>query len=121
LDVKGTILNIAPVSTKYLSFVNWSVRKMRPPFAGKCMAVSVACVEFAAKPVRVRRHFSFQKRSWGKWTCVLCCVKRKKRGSPKNCRKMLPGKSKEQGNHRENSTKETNVHKNKTNQNGVLP
>jgi hypothetical protein len=54
LDVEGTILNIAPVSTKYLSFVNLSVRKTRPAFAGKCMAVAVACAEFAAKPVRVR-------------------------------------------------------------------
>jgi hypothetical protein len=40
------MLNVAPVPTKYLSFVNSSIRKMRPAFAGKCMAVEVACVEF---------------------------------------------------------------------------
>jgi hypothetical protein len=43
-DVQGTILNVAPVSTKYLSSVNSSVKKMRPAFAGKCMALAVACV-----------------------------------------------------------------------------
>jgi hypothetical protein len=48
LDVQVTILNVAPVSTKYLLFVNSSIRKMRPAFAGKCMAVAVACVDSAA-------------------------------------------------------------------------
>jgi hypothetical protein len=42
--VQGTMLSVAPVSTKYLSFVNSSVRKMRPALAGKCIAVAVACV-----------------------------------------------------------------------------
>ncbi len=54
LDVLRTILNVAPVSAKYLSFVNLSVKKMRPAFAGKCMAVAVACVDSATKPVRLR-------------------------------------------------------------------
>jgi hypothetical protein len=42
--VQGTMLNVAPVSTKYLSFVNLSVKKIRPALAGKCIAVAVACV-----------------------------------------------------------------------------
>ncbi len=46
---------------------------MRPAFAGKCVAVAVACAEFAAEPVRVWQCFSFPTRSMGKWTCVLCC------------------------------------------------
>jgi hypothetical protein len=33
---QGTMLKVAPVSTKYLSFVNSSVRKIKPAFAGKC-------------------------------------------------------------------------------------
>ena len=83
VDIQGTVLNVAPVSTKYLSFVNSFVRKMRPAFAGKCMAVAVACVEFATKQVRVWRHFSFPNRSRGKCTCVLWCVKKQKKRQPK--------------------------------------
>jgi hypothetical protein len=41
-DVHRTILSVAPVSTKYLSIVSSSVRKIRPAFAGKCMAVASA-------------------------------------------------------------------------------
>jgi hypothetical protein len=41
--------------------------------------------------------------------------KNKKRGSLNNCREMFPGRSREQGSQRENSTKGTNVHKNKIN------
>jgi hypothetical protein len=59
LDVQGTILNVAPVSTKYLSLVNSSMRKMRPAFARKFMAVAVACAGIAAKPLKVQRRFSF--------------------------------------------------------------
>jgi hypothetical protein len=44
------MLNVAPVSTKYLSFVNSSVKKINPALAGKCMAVVVACVGLAAEP-----------------------------------------------------------------------
>jgi hypothetical protein len=36
------MLNVVPVSTKYLSLVNSSVRKINPAYAGKCMAVAVA-------------------------------------------------------------------------------
>jgi hypothetical protein len=57
LDVQGTILNVAPVSNKYLLFVNSSIRKMRPAFPGKCMAVAVACVDSTSEPLRVRRRF----------------------------------------------------------------
>jgi hypothetical protein len=48
--LQGTMLIIAPVSTKYLSFVNSSVRKISPALAGKCIAVAVACVGMAAEP-----------------------------------------------------------------------
>jgi hypothetical protein len=62
LDVHGTILNVAPVSTKYLSLVNSSVRKMRPAFVRKCLAVAVSCAGFAAELVKVWWHFSFPKK-----------------------------------------------------------
>jgi hypothetical protein len=48
--LQGTILKVAPVSTKYLSLVNLSVKKIQPGFAGKCIAVAVACVGKAAEP-----------------------------------------------------------------------
>jgi hypothetical protein len=48
--LQGTILIVAPVSTKYLSFVNSSVKKIRLALAGKCIAVAVACVGVAAEP-----------------------------------------------------------------------
>ncbi len=35
LDVHGIMLNVAQVSTKYLSLVISSVRKINPAFAGK--------------------------------------------------------------------------------------
>jgi hypothetical protein len=59
LKVQGTMLRVAPVSTKYLSLVNLSVRKMRPASAGKRMALAVACADTAAEPVEARQHFSF--------------------------------------------------------------
>jgi hypothetical protein len=70
----NNILNVAPVSTKYLSFVNSSFKKMRPAFAGKCMAVAVACLDSAAEPVKVWQRFSFPKRSREKCTLMLCCL-----------------------------------------------
>jgi hypothetical protein len=73
LDVQGTILNVAPVSIKYLSLVNSSMRKMRLAFAGKCMTVAVVCAEFAAELVRVLQRFIFPTRNTGKYTCELCC------------------------------------------------
>jgi hypothetical protein len=36
------MLSVAPVSTKYQSFVNSSVRKINPAFEGKCIVVAVA-------------------------------------------------------------------------------
>jgi hypothetical protein len=66
--MQRTILNVAPVTTKYLSFVNSSIRKMRPAFAGKCMAVAMACVDSATKPVRVWQSFSFPKTNREKCT-----------------------------------------------------
>jgi hypothetical protein len=68
----GTMLNVAPVSTKYLSRVNSSVKKMSPAFAGKCMALAVACAGVAAELVRVRRLFSFPTKHRVKYTCEPC-------------------------------------------------
>ncbi len=53
------MLSVAPVSTKYLSFVNSSFRKINPAFAGKCIAVVVACVGLAAEPKMVQQQASF--------------------------------------------------------------
>jgi hypothetical protein len=41
-DAHGKILNVAPVSTKYLFLENSSERKINLASAGKCMAVAVA-------------------------------------------------------------------------------
>jgi hypothetical protein len=57
--LQGTMLKVAPVSTKYLSFVKSSVRIMSPALAGKCIAVAVTCAKLAAEPKMVRRHISF--------------------------------------------------------------
>ncbi len=48
--LQGTMLKVAPVLTKYLSFVSLSVRKISPALAGKCIAVAVAYVGLAAGP-----------------------------------------------------------------------
>ncbi len=48
--LQGTMLKVASVSTKYLSLVNSSVRKIKPALAGKCIAMAVACVGKAAEP-----------------------------------------------------------------------
>jgi hypothetical protein len=66
--VQGTMLKVAPVSTKYLSLVSSSVRKISLAFAGKCIAVAVACVDIAAELVRVHRLFSFPIRYRVKYT-----------------------------------------------------
>ncbi len=47
--VQGTMLKVAPVSTKCLSLVNLSVRKISPALAGKGIAVAVACARMAIK------------------------------------------------------------------------
>ncbi len=62
LELQGTILNVPPVSTKYLSRVSSSVRKMSLAFVGKSMAVAVACVDVADERERVRRLSSFPTR-----------------------------------------------------------
>jgi hypothetical protein len=58
-EVQGIMLKVTPVSTKNLSLVNSSVRKISPALAGKCIAVAVACAGIAAEPEKVWRHFSF--------------------------------------------------------------
>jgi hypothetical protein len=47
--LQGTMLIVAPVSTKYLSLVNSSVRKTKPAFAGKCIALAAKAAVCAAK------------------------------------------------------------------------
>jgi hypothetical protein len=66
---QGTMLSVAPVSTKYLSFVSSSVKKMRPALAGKCIAVAVACVCVSAEPKTVRRPVSFPNKHRAECTC----------------------------------------------------
>ncbi len=68
LELQVTILNVPPVSTKYLSQVSSLVRKMSPAFARKRMAVAVACVDVAVEPVGVRRLFSFPTKYRVKYT-----------------------------------------------------
>ncbi len=70
--MKGIILNVASVSTKYLSWVNSSVKKISPAFARKCIAVAEACAGAAAEPVRVQRFFSFWTKLRVKYTCEPC-------------------------------------------------
>jgi hypothetical protein len=70
-EVQGIMLKVAPVSTKNLSLVNSSARKISPALAGKCITVAVACAGMAAKPERVRQHFSFPRRYRVQYTCVL--------------------------------------------------
>ena len=67
--LQGIKLKVASVSTKYLSLVNSSVRKIKPAFAGKCIAVVVACVGKAAEPKVVRRRISFPTKNRAKCTC----------------------------------------------------
>jgi hypothetical protein len=57
--VQGTMLKVAPVSTKYLSLVNSSVRKISPALAGSSIAVAVACAGMAIELEGVRWQFSF--------------------------------------------------------------
>jgi hypothetical protein len=67
--LQGTMLKVAPVSTKYLSLVNSSVKKIKPAFAGKCMSVAVACVGKATEPKGVRWRISFLTKNRAKCTC----------------------------------------------------
>jgi hypothetical protein len=59
LEEQGITLNVAPVRTKNISFVNLSVGKIKPVSAGKCMVVAVACAGIATEPVKARRLFRF--------------------------------------------------------------
>jgi hypothetical protein len=70
--LQGTMLKVAPVSTKYLSFVSSSIRKMSPALAGKCIAVAVACAGLAAEPKMVRRQTSFPTKHRVEHTCDPC-------------------------------------------------
>ncbi len=47
--VHGTMLKVASVSTKYLSLVSSSVRKISPALAWKCIAGEVACAGMGAE------------------------------------------------------------------------
>ncbi len=67
--LQGTTLKVAPVSTKYLSFVNSSVKKINPALAGKCMAMAVACVGLAAERKVVWRQASFPTKHRADHTC----------------------------------------------------
>jgi hypothetical protein len=67
--LQGTMLSVAPVSTKHLSFVNLSVRKINPAFAGKCIAVAVACVGLTAEPKVAQRQASFLTKHRAERTC----------------------------------------------------
>ncbi len=70
--LQGTMLKVAPVSTRYLSLVSSSVRKIKSAFAGKCIAVAVACVGLAAELKGVRRLVSFLTKHRVKHTCEPC-------------------------------------------------
>jgi hypothetical protein len=70
--LQGTMLKVAPVSTKYLSLISSSVRKISPAVAGKCIAVLVPCVGLATKPKVVQRQASFLTKHRVKHTCDPC-------------------------------------------------
>ncbi len=63
------MLKVAPVSTKYLSLVNSSVKNIKPALAGKCIAMAEACVGKAAEPKGVRRRISFLTKNRAECTC----------------------------------------------------
>ncbi len=67
--LQGTMLNVAPVSTKYLSFVYSFLRKINPAFAGKCIAAAVACVGLAAESKVIWRQASFLTKHRVERTC----------------------------------------------------
>jgi hypothetical protein len=67
--LQGTMLKVAPVSTKYLSLVNSSVKKIKPAFGGKCLAMEVACVGKAAETKGVRQRISFPTKNRAECTC----------------------------------------------------
>ncbi len=67
--LQGTTLKVALVSIKYLPLVDSSVKKIKPAFAGKCIAVAVACVGKAAEPKEVRQRISFTTKDRVECTC----------------------------------------------------
>jgi hypothetical protein len=67
-----TARNNAPVSTKYLSFVNSSVKKINPALAGKCIGMAVSCVGMIAEPKVIRWLISFLTKHRAKHTCEPC-------------------------------------------------
>jgi hypothetical protein len=64
-----TMLKVAPVSTKYLSLVNSSIKNIKPALAVKCIAVAVACVKKAAEPKGVQWRISFPTKNKAECTC----------------------------------------------------
>jgi hypothetical protein len=83
--VQGTMLKVAPVSTKYLSLVNSAVRKISPALAGKCIAVAVTCVGMAVELKGVLWQFSFPTKHRVKNTCEPCwCINCHCHGFEKN-------------------------------------
>jgi hypothetical protein len=63
------MLKVAPVSTKYLSLVNSSDKKIKSVFAGKCIAMAVACVGKATESKEVQQRISFLTKNRVKCTC----------------------------------------------------
>jgi hypothetical protein len=57
--LQGTILKVAPVSTRYLSLGNSPVRKLNTALVGKCIAVVVTCVGMATELKVARRLVNF--------------------------------------------------------------
>ncbi len=75
--VQWTMLSVVPISTKYLSFVNSPVRNINLAFAGKFIAVAVACVGLAAEPKVARQQASFPTKyrtcePYGRNNCEIC-------------------------------------------------
>jgi hypothetical protein len=66
------MLTVTPVSTKYLLFVNSSVKKINLALAGKCIAVPVEFVGMAAEAKVVRQLISFPTKQRAKRTCEPC-------------------------------------------------
>jgi hypothetical protein len=64
------MLKVAPVPTKYLSFVSLSMRKFSPALAGKCIAM--ACVGLAPEPKVVQQQASFPTKHRVKHICEPC-------------------------------------------------
>jgi hypothetical protein len=63
------MLKVDPVSTKYMSFVILSVKKIKTALAGKCIAIVVACVGKAAEPKEVWQQISFLTKNRAERSC----------------------------------------------------